>query len=397
MSEYQGLPADDASPQTLLEDAKDYFRGAVPGWEPSDGAPEVALLAAGADEGATLYALVDDAAEDRFRDFGRTVLGIPADEPAPAEALTTWVARGPAPVGGWTLNAGVTLAATSPAGRFGFEVIDTHVLAEGGSSLTAVRVRALLDGEDANGATGAADLDDPPAWVASASLTSPASGGRAGEDDDAYLDKILRGARQLHRSPVLSGDLELAAQEVDGIARTLVRDNWDETTLTGGHARTASLFPVDANGAAVDEPRRDALAALLEARREPNWRFRIGEPTDNPVNAYVKVSRRSAEVDVGELDAAVEAAVASGPLNPARHGDTQSGERSRFLLRRWIRQYEVAAAADAVVGVDSVIEVRLALDPANTGVTPTDTDLEMVGSAPLPSARDIVVEVVDPT
>lgn len=389
---YRPLPSDGEDPENLLDDAKDYLRAAVPGWEPSDAALEVALLAAGADEDATLYALLREDGDDRFRDYGRTVLGVPEDGPLPAVATTTWTARAAAPAGGITIPAGQQLVIDATAGRFTFEVVEDHLIPEGDTTLTGVQVQATQAGADANGATGTVLFDAIPSWLDTVTVTTPGNGGSDGSTDDDYNDKVKRTAQQLNRTPVLPRHFELLAQETAVVHSALVRDGYDDDTGLSDQERTVSIYPRGFDGTAVSADAKTEIADRVLARREANWVVRVADADYTTVDAEITVVKRDSSVDDTELATLVQAAVTDGPLNPARHGSPTDGDERTWKRRvTQVTQYDVAAAARFVEGVISVDEVLL----AEAGGTPADGPVALAGAAPLPLAGTITVNVIE--
>jgi hypothetical protein len=388
---YHQLPADDESPVALLEDAIAQFAAAVAGWVRSDAAPEVALLAALADEGSTLYALLREDADDRFRDFGASILGVPAGDPLPAATTTTWTARNPAPVGGERIEAGTQLVVDAPAGRVAFEVVEDAVLPATETVLAGVTVQALDPGAFANGVTGPVLFDEPLAWVQTVVVDAPAGGGSDGDSPEAHQERVRRAARILSRVPILPRDFEIVAQEIPEVARALVLDNYDADTGLSDQERTVSIFPIQASGADVSAPGMTAVEALVAARREVNWVTRVAAPTRTTIDANITVMAR-AGADLAIVEALVTAAILDEVLNPARHGQPLTGERLTWQQQDTIRVYEVAAVA-RVDGVDYVDEVLL----SKTGSAPAAANVTLDGPAPLPEPGTITVTVLMPS
>lgn len=389
---YVALPDDDESPIALLQDSKDYLADNVDGWAPSDAALEVRSLAADADEGATLYALLRERATDWFRDFAQDFLRVAPLEAIPASTITTWTARAAPGPSGQEITAGTQIILASPAGPQAFEVVVPAVIAGGATTATAVSVQALNPGADGNGSDGPVQFDDRPAWVAAVTVDTPATGGRDGQDDDAYL-AVARGAAQLlSRSPILPPDLELAAQQHPQVARALVRDLYDDTTGLSNQERTASIYPVRITGLACDAQTKAALLADIVPRLVANTVIRVADPTYTTVNAAVTVAK-TADADSADVAARVEAAVRAGPISPALFGQPALGETRAWKLRTKVRRYEVAVAADGVDGVDYVDLVQLSAG----GAAVSNADVTLTGSAPLPLAGTVTITVIDAT
>lgn len=365
---YVPLPDDDESVDALTSDFDDYMRTAVPGWEPSDGAVEVAMRAAFADEASTLYSLVRDRADDEWRDYGNDILGLPPGEAAPATTSVTVTARDTA---GYTLDAGETIVIDAPTGRAGFEVVTATTIAPGASSAAGVLIQALDAGTAGNGLTGPILFDEQPAWISTMVLDAQTSGGTDAEADADYLDRVRRAAQLLSRAPILADDYELVAQEVPTIARALVRDNYDELAGTGGHDLILSVYPIDADGESMGSGPKADLAALYAERCIVNTLVRIGDATYTTIDVALTVSALEGE-DHTDLATAVAAAITGEPLNPALFGQPPLGERLTWLRRTLIRLYEIAAVADRVEGVYDVTTVTLGKQWAVTAAAATD-------------------------
>lgn len=388
---YVPLPDEGESVDALIADHDDSLRDALPGWEPSDGALEVAERAAFADEGSTLYSLLRERATDWLRDYGADVLGIVPGEATPASTTTTWTAAAAAPAGGYVIDAGQQLVVDAPQGRVPFEVVNETTIPEGQTVVAGVLIQALDAGSAATLADGPVLFDEQPVWVDTVTLDAPATGGTDGESDDDYLARILRSAELLSRAPILPSDFELVAQEIATVARALVRDLYDDTTGLDDQERTVSIYPVTADGLACSAGVKADIAALVASRREVNWVVRVADPTYTTVNVDITVTAEEG-VDRVALAAAVEAAIRAEPLNPGVWGQPPLGERMTWKLRRLLRRYEVAATADGVEGAHDVVSVYM-----STGTDPTsDQDITLAGAAPLPLAGVVNVTVVDP-
>lgn len=478
---YVRLPEDDEAPEALLDDFKAYMETAVPGWQPDDAAIEVALGAAWADEGSTLYSLLRDQADDIYAGFGEEVLSVPAAEAAPATAETTWTARDNA---GYTIDAGQTLV----IGGYGFEVLNETVIDPGDTAVSGVLVQALDPGTEPNGVEDPVEFDEPPAWVSSVTVDAPAEGGTDGDTADEHIARVRAEASLLSRAPINAEDFETVAQEEDEVARALVRDNylpganekqsvtinatggtwtwsfggqttaalaWNVTAsafqsaiealsnfnpgdviVTGGPGATAplvveftgqytdtnvatattnagsltggagtavvavtqagaagqedqdlvvSVYPIDDAGEPVSAGAKTSLAARYAGRVIVNTEVYIGDPTYTPVDVALTVAAGEG-VSHSDLEDRVAAAIAGEGLNPATYGLPLLGVRTTWKNRPVVRQYEIAAIAQRVEGVDDVTSAVL-LDGA-------DADLTLPGAAPLPRAGTITITVV---
>lgn len=380
---YVPLPEDDESVDALLDDYKEVLRALVPGWEPSDASLEVAVGAGSSEEASTLYSLLRDAATDKFREFGRDVLGIIPGEATPASTTTTWIAGDTL---GHTIDAGQPLVVDATPERIAFEVVNQVDIPSGEDTATGVIIQALAPGAAATLADGDVLFDDPPAWIESVTLEEPATGGTDGEEDDVFLARLTAAAQLLTRTPILPHDFELTVQEIPEIARALVLNLYDVTTDTDNVPRAVSIFPVNILGAAVSAGAKADAVALVASRREVNFLPRVADATYTTVNVVITVAAKPGAVHA-DVAIAAEAALRDQALNPALFGQPPLGQRRSWQLRKKVRLYEVSTVASEVEEVDYVDSLTL------NGAA---ADVTLTGRAPLPVAGTIAVTVIDP-
>lgn len=372
-ADFDSLPADDEAPRVLSADAEAYLRTAVDGWQPSTGAVEVALAAAFAEEAATLYALARERDTDQFRDLGVSVFGVAPGAPTAATTTVTVTARDS--LGPYTLDAGERFVIDAPQGRIAFETVTQRTLPAGQTVLEDVLVRAVTPGAIGTGATGDVLLDNPPAWVASVSVDSPATGGTDGMTDEQHLAAIKANARLLHVAAVDDEDHEMVLQQlVPGVARALVLDRYDLATQTADVDGAVTVVPIDVNGADVSSGTRVLCVELLKARAVVgDVELTFAKPADrNQIAVSVTVARKPGIADE-IVEADVEQAIRGTALNPALHGQPALGERRTWKQRRTVRQYEVASTIDLAESVEYVDELLMSLEYPITGVAATDT------------------------
>lgn len=376
------LPPDDESVTSLLTDYEQVLADELPGWAPSDGAVEVAIGVALADEGSTLYALLREDAGDDFRDFGEKVLGVPNDQGTRAASTTTWTARDDT---GYTITAGTSLILDAPAGLVALEVVADVTIASGDTEAAGVAVQTVDPGSAPNGQAGAITFDAFPPWVLTVTLDAPLADGADQEDDDTYAARVRAEAALLSRSPILPEDLELIAQQHPEIYRALVIDLYDDDTDESDVPRMASIYPIQEDGSDITGGTATDLADDLATRLRENEIVRIGTPTRTPIDVDITVARRL-PVDALVVDADVTAAVTAA-LSGATWGQPPFAERPRWVQQRVVRRFTIAAAAN-VPTVSDIVDVVLNSTP--------DTDVSMVGAAVLPEPGTINVTVVDP-
>ena len=386
---YQSLPEDDESPDVLLEDAKAFYANQLPGWQPSDASPEVAILAADMDEASTLYVLVRQDEDVTFTDFGVEILGVPLADAIPATTLTTWTARTAAPAGGQPIEPGTQLVIDAAAGKVAFEVVDAVTIPEGSLTAAGVTVQALTPGAAANGATGPVVWDAQPAWVQTVVIDAPASGGADAQDPVDHRAQVKLEAQLLTRTPILPIDFERAVQQIAEIDSALVLDGYDANTGQWNQDRTVSIFPRPRVGTTVSPAAKTAAKALVNARRETNWITRVADPTtaSNTVNPSLTVAAK-AGVDHDALKAQVAAVILAGPIDPNQFGQPTLGEGRSWQYRDKVRLYEIAATADQLEGVAYV-------DYDTVKINNVHADFALTGVAPLPVPGTVTVTVIN--
>lgn len=386
------LPPEDESPRVLLDDALSILE-AQTGLQLTPAQLEYALLAAGADEDAVLYALLRERADDYARDLGR-VYGVEDPQPVPAVTTTTWTARAGRE---GLLTAGTTLVVDAQQGLVAFEVISETVVAAG-TSVTGILVQAVEEwaGIQANQATGPVELDQAPAWVQSVTVEEPAAGGRDAATDTEQLELVKRAARSQHVAPVNDEDLELRVQDIPVVRRALILDNYDVDTGQSGVEGVCTVVPIDELGeqivgAAIVAQITDLVSG--GARRILNGQIKLGVPayttiavdlTVIPVDGY----------DLTTLDDAVRQAVLDA-LHPSTFAQPTFEQRPRWKLRRNVRTYEVAAQADGVLGVDEISQLTFTVTLGPGSVQPSGHVL-LAGYAPLPRPGAVTVTFTAP-
>lgn len=379
MADFEPLPADDEAPGVLSADAEAYLRSALPGWQPSTAAVEVALAAAFAEEGATLYSLARERDTDQFRDLGVSVFGVAPGAPTAATTTLTITARDAA---GYELAAGERFVIDAPQGRIAFQTVVARTLAATQTVLTDVLVAAVTPGQAATGATGPVLLDNPPAWIASVTVDAAALGGTDGMSDEQHLDEIKANARLLHVAAVDDDDHEMVLQRlVPGVARALVLDRYDLPTETDNVDGAVTVAPIDAAGADVSSGTRALCVEIIKARSVIGDVEKTYATTAdrNNIALRVTVARKPGIAD-GVVEADVDDAVRARALNPALHGQPALGERRSWKQRRTVRLYEVASTIDLADSVEYVDQLLMSLEYPVSGLASTDVLTAAVGT-----------------
>jgi hypothetical protein len=219
---------------TIADDAVDYLRAAMPGWEPADGNLEVWILQAVARQVAELTAVAADVPAAIFRQFGTQLVGLAPQAGARATLTSFWTARDNL---GYTIPAGTQVAyRVTGDDLIVFEVVGDTVITPGATTLSGVALQATDVGTAWNAVpTGPLELVDALSWVESVTASTVSAGGLDAETDDAYLDRLADDLRLLTPRPILPDDFATLARNVTGVYRALAINGYEP-----GHERGAA-------------------------------------------------------------------------------------------------------------------------------------------------------------
>jgi hypothetical protein len=160
----------------IADDAVDYLRAVMPGWEPADGNLEVWILQAVARQVAELTAVAADVPAAIFRQFGTQLVGLAPQSGARATLTSFWTARDNL---GYTIPAGTQVAhRITGDDLIVFEVAADTTITPGATTLSGVALQATDVGTAWNGVpTGPLELVDALSWVESVDASTVSVGG----------------------------------------------------------------------------------------------------------------------------------------------------------------------------------------------------------------------------
>lgn len=345
----------------------------LPGWEPVEGAPEVALaLEIGRETAETNDRMVSVIAL-AFAAIGETVFGVAAHQATAAELSVRLGVTGPAAV----VPAGLTVLGVTATGvEAAFELLEQATAAATiGTSTVDVTMVALDPGAAGNGVpAGELTVITATATVTGATALADSAGGIDDEPLADYLDRFADYASTLRPGGVRGADLAILARSVPGVHRALGIDLYDPATPGVPAERTATVVPIDIAGQPVDEATAAAVVELLQQAREVNFVIHLAEPTYTPVEVEY-----AAVVDPGADPAVVEADIAAAVaayLSPATWGTTELDDEA-WTGQNAVRYLDLARIIGTVSGVASM--TALTIDGGTVDVT-------LLGVAPLPAA-----------
>lgn len=363
------LPPIETDPNAVTDRILDDLQDNLTGWVPVEGAPEVALAEEIGRETSIVGQLAADMLTLSVAALGETGFGFPAYPGVPATLTVeiTVTAVGDA------IPAGLVVAGLNPAGaEVAFSLADELIATSDPmpATLTCTEVG------DIGNAVPVGDLQviTSTLTVASVAATAASTGGADPEIVTAYLDRLVDYLGTLRPGGVRADDLAALARSVPGVHRALGVDLYDPTDDTTDNERTATVFPIDEDGAPVSPAVAAEVQALLEASREVNFVIHVAEPTYTAVEVeYAAVAETGA--DPVEVASNIESAVV-GWL--ASWGATADDETAWEDIST-VRYLELARVAGSASGVAYLSGLTL-----NGGTA----DFVLGGVAALPASAD---------
>lgn len=354
---------------SLLDDSLDYLESQIDDYSPAAANLDVVIMEAVsnmAEETAETQAEVPDSI---FKYFGKTIAGIPVEEPIPALLSSTWVA---ADTDGHTVEAGWYASQDDTT----FRVVEDVEIPVGQTSTAvgAVRMIAVEDGAEANGLSGELEQDEGIAWVDRVDIVGVSAGGEDGEEDDAYVERLAEELQISSPTPIKPSDFIVLAQREPGVGRATAIDLYNADTAQHDVERCVTVAITDDAGEPVEPPVKNRLKTTLQSMREVNFLVFVVDPTYHTITITYKVQALpgwNADAVAANVDAALYE-----HLNPFRWGNRDYAQYSedRWLNSTHVRYFDMLWLVRDVNGVDHVIDLKI-----NGGTT----DVPLSGVAPL--------------
>lgn len=373
--------------ETALAAFVEKMQERFPGWEAADGDLLLWFAEWVADEYPDLANLTAEMSALAFATFGGTVLGVEAIPAAGATATTTWTMTDSA---GHTIPEGTQVQIAEGDDLYAFATTQEVSVPNGSSATSAggVTIRALVEGEIANGLTADPTLIDALPFVDSIDLVTTTSGGADAEDPDDYLDRLKDEFELLSKVLILPADVAIAARRVAGVARATVVDGYNPDDDTTGNEKMVTVFAIDEDGANVSAGVKTAIVAELEPRREVGFIFNVDDPTRTTVKVSTTVTSFDG-VDATGLQTAI-VSVLTDYLSASNWGlDPFDDDPGIWLNQTVVYRNELISLVDQVDGVDRVVSLTLAEQSGSLGTS----DVTLAGVAALPAPGTLTVTV----
>lgn len=371
----------ETEPDALAQESFDYMEDKVPGWVPSDGQLDVWLISALARQASELRDVAADVPASIFRYFGARLMNILPNDPTPAAAPATIAVRDTA---GYTIPAGYAVGVRDSGGvLYGFQTTQDVVIPAGTATTAAGEVvfTAVEPGSEPNGLGGPGvqmELITAVDEITSVTMTAAASGGVDAEEDDDYLNRLVRDLSLQAPRPILASDFAAFALNNPGVGRAVAIDGYNPADGSSGNARMVYIVLVDDNGDPVSAGVKAAVDADLTSRREVNFIVNVGDPVYTTVDVQFVVTAYQGW-DIPAVNAAVVLAIKAA-LNPADWGRPDGNQGTLWFNEPTVHMLDLAAVIGRVEGVKDINSVTL-----RTGANPyAAADLPLAGAAPLP-------------
>jgi uncharacterized phage protein gp47/JayE len=383
MADYLRVPIA-VEPSDVEQEMYADLKARIPNWQENDLNLDTAMLQVTALQVAVVREVASSVLDTIYRTAGASLYGVLPNDATPATGDSTWVMPDAA---GYTIPAGTEVSkAVAGDQAIGFRTTLDVVVAPGSSTTAAggVPLEALVAGAAGTGLSGPLDLVTPldlHGGTPTITLVGSTIGGQDAEQDAVYLDRYTRRLRRLSFGIVLPADVAEAAQEVAGVDRVLVIDNFIPPS-TSGVAAALTVVPIDSAGANVSSGVKTAIVAALAAGREQGFTF----STMDPVRTNIAVTFTATALPgftTTSVKAAGEAAVAAY-LSPANWGQPPGGDQRAWVEDTTVRFGELYAVLNNAAGLDHV--TTLTVTPPGTA----NTNATLTGPGALPNLTSCV-------
>jgi uncharacterized phage protein gp47/JayE len=387
-----------ADARDLMQRCFDYMTSVFPGWEPSEGQLDTALIEGISSEAADIATLTTEIPKTIFRYFGAQLMGVVPQDAVAATATSTWYAID---TNGYMIPDGTQVSIADSSGNpVPFVTLGDAQIPAGQTHTTAgaVTLIAIVPGADSSGVgsvSGPIDLIDVYPWIDHVTQTTVSIGGIDAEADDAYLDRLTQELSTISPRPILPRDFSIIARDIEGVQRATTIDGLNPPS-SYNNERMVCVVGLDVNGAGIDSAHKTALQTYLDGLREVNFVVNITDPTVSSANsvdvsATVLMDKNYSSADVHDrVVAAIQAF-----LNPATWGidpTDNPNNPTTWNNQTVVRYLDLATAINNVAGVAYTVSVATGLN----GGAQAATDKTLTGAAPLPHAGTIAVTVNTP-
>lgn len=235
----------------------------IPGWQPSEGDFEVAMIEGVSIVEATAMSEIKSVERNNYAGFAENILRLYRQPAQPSGSQVTITVQDTA---GYTIPAGFQAVFATPEGdSVAVATTVDAVIGAGFDSISAIPVASLETGEAQNGATGDSIDRDPLVYVTQVTLEQPTANGADEEPLKEYLDEAVAKAQRISFLPLTPADYASAALELGGVARTLVLNRYNPATAPADAPGHITILAIDADGQPISDIKQAELETYLQS------------------------------------------------------------------------------------------------------------------------------------
>jgi Baseplate J-like protein len=349
----------DTDVETLFQDFVDYIRNYYPDWNPSEGQLDVLIARFFSIQTAFTADMASRVLRAIFRYFGSTMANIP---PLPGSFASATVAFTVSDGEAHTLPEDTLVGLTDSDGDIQmFALVDDLNFAAGDVTESGV-CQAVEIGAAGNDLTGTVQMIELVDWIDSAVVSGVSSGGSDPEVDEIFLARLSDNL-QIPRRPALPNDFALVAQNVPGVWRSCVIDNYDlGPPVNAAAAQCIAISSVDEQGQPLSAAVRADLLAYLNSLVRQNFKIGFQDPTYNTVQITYNVTAIEF-TEPAAVKTAIDDAIAQNlsPANFAQYPEQAANNRS-WRNVKVIRYLDLTTIVENVPGVDHINNLTFGLN-----------------------------------
>lgn len=377
MAEFVRLPVA-ATPQAMLEEWAGEMEALIEGWDPA--LAEYETIQAQAIIFRIVFPLLQlasrvDAAI--FNQWGQQIVKVLPHEAQRATVTSTWTVRDS---NGYTITAGtqVDIARTGDE-RVGFVVVSDVVVPPGKTATAAgeVLLEAIEPGLEGNDLSGEGILVDALLYVTDIALVGESGNGADAEDPLVFLGRLAETMQTFIEGVVIARDVEIVVRNVPGVGGAVAIDNFNAETEEDEQEKTTTVAVKAPDGSAVSAEVKEAIAAVLEEKREVNYLFFVIDPTFHSLDieaAIVPMQGFDKATVVANVKAAIEDA-----YDPATANQQPPGNAASWVNSTTLRYQDLVTVVNNAEGVDHYTTLKWRIAAVAFGVA----DISLTGIAPL--------------
>lgn len=217
----------DTDAESIYQDFIEFVKVAFPDWEPSEGQLDIIIARYFSMQAAFTADMASRVQRAIYRYFGASLANIPPLPGSEARALIHFNIDDPSdtPVDR-TLPFDTLVGLTDRDGDVQIFALIDDLEITAGETEGEVQAQAVELGAAGNNITGTVELIELVDWISSASVVGASSGGSDPEPDDVYIQRLTDNLALMAPRPILAEDFAVYAQNIPGVWRAAVIDNF---------------------------------------------------------------------------------------------------------------------------------------------------------------------------